>query len=164
MQDNTRWNFVLGVVDLFLMRKTDASAMGNSFASNNMWDNAHRPEQMFTVSYLAELKPDWTIKTEYPVNKLTLDGKPYRPAILDIAVLQPRKIAIRLNGGYHRVSERQQLKDEFQKKSLEQAGWQVIDIDDHMYPTLFKVSAKSSDKTLKLATEELDHIAYKNKI
>ena len=138
----------------------DASVVGNSFASKNMWDSAHRPEQLFTVSYLADLNPKWTIKTEYPVKDLSVDGKPYRPCTLDIVVTQPRKIAIRLNGAYHFVSARQELKDELQKVALEQAGWRVVDLDHHMLPYLFKVKKTSSEKTFKLATEELDFIKW----
>ena len=130
--------------------------MANSFANKNMWDSAHRPEQMFTVNYLAELNPDWTIKTEFPVKDLEVDGKPYRSCVLDIA--------IRLNGAYHFSSSRQELKDELQKVALEQIGWKVVDLDHHMLPYLFKVKKSSSDKTFKLATEELDFIVTKEKI
>lgn len=138
--------------------------MGNSFASNNMWDSAHRPEQTFTLYYLADNFPEWTIETEYLVKNLTLDGAKRPNCTLDIAVRSPEKIAIRLNGGYHFASERQELKDEFQKIALEQKGWKVVDIDHHMYPNLFKVKKTSSDKTLKLAEEELDFIVTKNKL
>jgi len=149
------------VVDPILMKRMAVNVMGNKFASENMWDSSHRPEQLFTVKYIADEYPDWTIKTEYPVGNLSVDGKPYRTCILDIAVTQPRKIAIRLNGGYHFTSSRQELKDELQKIALEQVGWQVLDLDHHMLPWLFKVKKSSSKKTLKLATEELDFIATK---
>ena len=142
------------------MRKMDAIVVGNSFATKNMWDSAHRPEQLFTVSYLADLNPKWTIKTEHLVTNLTLDGAKRPNATLDIAVTSPEKIAIRMNGAYHFISARQELKDEFQKLSLEQAGWKVVDLDHHMLPYLFKVKKTSSDKTFKLATEELDFIKW----
>lgn len=132
----------------------------NDFARKGMWDSAHRPEQMFTLNYLADNNPDWTIKTEFLVTKLTMDGSPRPNATLDIAVLSPIRIAIRLNGGYHFSSGRQGLKDEFQKISLEQAGWRVVDLNSYMLPSLFKVKKTSSDKTLKLATEELDSIKW----
>ncbi len=134
--------------------------VGNSFATKNMWDSAHRPEQTFTLYYLADKYPDWTIKTEYLVSKLTLDGDPRPNATLDIAVISPKKIAIRMNGAYHFVSARQELKDEFQKICLEQAGWEVVDLDHHMLPYLFKVKKTSSDTTLNKATEELDFIKW----
>lgn len=129
-----------------------------------MWDSAHRPEQTFTLYYLADEFPEWTIKTEYLVKDLTLDGAPRPNATLDIAVIYPKKIAIRMNGGYHFSSARQELKDEFQKIALEQKGWQVVDLDHYMLPYLFKVKKSSSEKTLKLATEELDFIVSKIKI
>jgi len=140
--------------------KKDVIVVGNSFATKNMWDSDYRPEQMFTLQYLADNNPKWIIKTEHLVTKLTLDGSKRPNATLDIAVTSPEKIAIRLNGAYHFVSARQELKDEFQKISLEQAGWEVVDLDHHMLPYLFRVKKTSSDKTLKLAIEELDFIVW----
>ncbi len=118
-----------------------------------MWDSSNRPEQKFVVDYLKTLFPDWKIQTEYRINDLKIDGKPYRNCILDIAILN-KKIAIRLNGGYHRVSGRQGTKDAFQMIALEQMGWRVVDFDDHQMPNLFK--KKKNDTTIKLAKDEIN--------
>lgn len=135
------------------MKKKAVNVMGNDFARKNMWDNSYRPEQIFVRDYLSQKYPDVKIKLEHTVSNLTLDGKPYRKCILDIAILD-KKIAIRLNGGYHHVSSRQQTKDEFQKDSLEEAGWTVLDFDSYKMPNLFK--SKYNDKTLKLVTDEIE--------
>lgn len=126
--------------------------MGNEFARKNMWESDYRPEQLFTRDFLSELHPEWVIKTEYPIDRLTLDGKPWRPCRLDIAIIDI-KMAIRLNGGYHFSSGVQRNKDEYQKEALKQAGWHVFDFDSHMMPNLFK--KKKSEETVKLAQEEI---------
>ena len=126
--------------------------MTNQFMRKNVWDNEYRPEQMFARDYLAELNEKWTIKTEYPVLGLTIDGKQWRKCVLDIAIMDP-KIAVRLNGGYHFASGVQRNKDEFQKEALIQAGWVVVDFDSFMMPNLFK--KKKNDETVKLAKEEM---------
>ena len=118
-----------------------------------MWDSEYRPEQLFVRDFLAKTYPDWIIRTEYPVKNLTLDGEKRPNATLDLAVIQPKKIAIRLNGGYHYSSDRQRLKDEFQKISLEQAGWEVWDLDHEIFVNVWK--KKKSEATVKLAEEEL---------
>jgi len=102
-----------------------------------MWDSSNRPEQKFVVDYLKTIFPSWKVETEYPINDLEIDGTAYRRCVLDIAITN-LKIAIRLNGGYHRVSSRQRNKDEFQKIALGQKGWKVIDFDDQMSPNIFK--------------------------
>jgi very-short-patch-repair endonuclease len=128
------------------------NVMANDFARRNMWDSEYRPEQRFARDFLAKLHPEWTIKLELPVNKLTVDGKPAKNCVLDIAVTS-HKIAVRLNGGYHHASSRQQTKDEFQKEALIQAGWKVLDFDSYMMPNLFK--NKKNEETVKLAEEEI---------
>lgn len=133
-------------------RRTVVSAMGNDFARRNMVDTEYRPEQRFTRDFLFKLHPEWAIKLELPVNKLTIDGKPARPCILDIAVTN-EKIAIRLNGGYHHVSDRQQTKDFYQKEALIQAGWRVLDFNDYDMPNTWK--KKKNEETVKLAEEEI---------
>lgn len=138
------------------MTKRVATAdMANDFARKNMWDSSYRPEQMFVRDYLNKKYPNTIIKLEYTVNGLTVDGKPYRKCILDIAV-PSKKIAIRLNGGYHHISSRQQTKDEYQKYALEESGWKVLDFDDYKMPYLFK--AKYNDKTLKLVEQEVEQM------
>ncbi len=127
--------------------------MGNEFARKNMWDSEYRPEQLFTRDYIMKKHPSLDVKLEYPQSKLELDGKPYRKCILDIAI-PSRKIAIRLNGGYHFSSSRQGLKDEFQKEALSQAGWNVIDFDSHKMPNLFK--QKYNGKTIESVEEEIE--------
>lgn len=134
------------------MRMKDANVMVSDFIRKNMWDSGHRPEQLFTRNFLAQLQPTWKIKSEYRISNLTIDGAKARMCVLDIAVPQ-HKIAIRLNGGYHFSSDKQIGKDEFQREALEQAGWRVIDLDHHMMPNLFK--KKKSNETVKLAEEEL---------
>lgn len=129
------------------------SVMGNEFARKNMWDSSYRPEQIFTRDYLAKKYPEFTITLEYMVKNLTIDGNPAKPCTLDIAITD-KKIAIRLNGGYHHASGRQQTKDEYQKEALIQAGWTVLDFDDHMVPNLFK--KKKNAETVKLAEEEIE--------
>lgn len=118
-----------------------------------MWDSSHRPEQMFARDFLAVYYDTWKIKTEYRVSNLKLDGKPYKSCTLDIAVLEPKKIAIRLNGGYHFSSSLQRTKDEFQKEALIQAGWIVVDFDHHKMPNLFK--KKKDEETIKFAKLEI---------
>lgn len=122
-----------------------------------MWDNSHRPEQLFTRDFLKQLFPNSIIETEYPINNLKIDGKPYRRCILDIAI-KDKKWAIRLNGEYHN-GKTQTIKDEYQKIALEQAGWKVIDFDYFMMPNLFK--KKKNDKVIVLAKEEINNILEK---
>jgi len=100
--------------------------MGNEFARKNMWDSDYRPEQLFVRDFLATLHPNWKIKTEYVISKLTLDDKPYRSCKPDIAI-PAEKLIIRVNGMYHYTSDVQRTKDGFQKEALIQAGWKVID-------------------------------------
>ena len=119
-----------------------------------MWDSSHRPEQMFVRNWLADKHPTWKIKTEYRVTNLSIDEKPYKDCTLDIAVLDPKRIAIRLNGGYHFSSGLQETKDEFQEEALIQSGWEVIDLDHHILEHTF--SRKWDEKTVKLACEELE--------
>ena len=118
----------------------------------NMTESEYRPEQLFVRDFLADTHPFWKVRSEYKVRGLKIDGKPYRKCILDIAIPKD-KIAIRLNGGYHFASDRQRIKDEFQKDALEQAGWKVYDFDDHKMPNLFK--KKKKVETIKLAKEEI---------
>ncbi len=118
-----------------------------------MVDSDYRPEQMFARDYIEEKHPDWVIKLEYPINNLTIDGKPTKPCTLDIAIPK-EKIAIRLNGGYHFSSGRQELKDELQKEALIQDGWKVVDFDHYKMINLFK--KKKNEETIKLAKEEVD--------
>lgn len=134
------------------MRKRAVNVMANDFARKNMWNDSYRPEQIFTRDFLINKYPNIKIKLEYRVSGLTLDGKPYRGSVLDIAI-PDKKIGIRLNGGYHHVSSRQQLKDEFQKEALEQAGWNIVDFNDYSMPNLFK--GKYDDKRIKLIEEEI---------
>ncbi len=145
-------NYVSDVVVPIQMRMTGVNVMANNFARRNMWDSDYRQEQIFTRDFLAKLYPEWEIKQEYPVKNLTIDGKRARPCILDIAV--PKEmIAIRLNGEYHFTSGRQQLKDEFQKEALQQAGWDVLDFDCFKMINLFKKNKK--EETVKLAEGEI---------
>lgn len=135
------------------MKKKDVIVvMANDFARKNMWDDSYRPEQIFTRDYIGEYYPELKVKLEYRVSNLTLDGKPYRGSVLDIAIPE-KMIGIRLNGGYHHVSSRQQLKDELQKEALKQAGWTIVDFNDYKMPNLFK--GKYSDKNIKLVENEI---------
>jgi hypothetical protein len=118
-----------------------------------MWESSHRPEQMFTRDYLAGVHPSWKIRLEYRVTNLKIDGEPYKDATVDIIILKPYRIAVRLNGGYHFSSGLQETKDEFQKDALIQAGWWVFDLDHHMMPNLF--NKKWDKETVKLAETEL---------
>jgi very-short-patch-repair endonuclease len=127
--------------------------MSKDFARKGMWDSEYRPEQIFVRDFLANRNITLKINLEYPIRNLKIDGKPYRKCILDIAIPE-KKVAIRLNGGYHHVSSRQQLKDELQKEALEQLGWKVLDFDSYKMPYLFK--AKYNDKTVKLVVEEIE--------
>ena len=127
--------------------------MNKDFARKGMWDSEYRPEQIFVRDFIAIQNITIKINLEYHVKNLKIDGKPYRKCILDIA-LPEKKIGIRLNGGYHHVSSRQQLKDELQKEALEQSGWKVLDFDSYKMPYLFK--AKYNDKTVKLVVEEIE--------
>lgn len=127
--------------------------MVNSFITKNMVDTDYRPEQIFARDYIAEKYPDWIQKLEYKMYNLTLDDVKYRNCILDIAITN-KKIAIRLNGGYHFSSGRQELKDELQKEALKQDGWRVVDFDHYKMPNLFK--KKKNEETIKLAREEVD--------
>ena len=111
--------------------------MNKDFARKGMWDSEYRPEQIFVRDYIASENITLKINLEYPIRDLKIDGKPYRKCILDIAIPE-KKVAIRLNGGYHHVSSRQQLKDELQKEALEQLGWKVVDFDSYRMPHLFK--------------------------
>jgi len=126
--------------------------MSKDFARKGMWDSDYRPEQIFVRDYLASTNLTWKIVLEYPVKNLKIDGKPYRKCILDIAVPE-NKLGIRLNGGYHHVSSRQQLKDELQKEALQQIGWKIVDFDSYKMPYLFKT--KYNEKTVKLVIEEI---------
>ncbi len=126
--------------------------MANDFARKNMWDSDYRQEQLFTRDFLAQLYPEWKIELEYPIRNLTVDGRPARGCILDIAIPKER-IAIRLNGAYHFTSGRQEIKDEFQKEALQQAGWDVLDFDHFKMINLFKKNKK--EETVKLAEGEI---------
>lgn len=127
-----------------------------------MWDSSYRPEQTFTRDFLANLYPLTIIKTEYAVRNLTIDGKPAKPCTLDLAMPE-KKIAIRLNGGYHFSSNRQESKDEMQKEALKQAGWTVWDFDSYKMVNLFK--KKKNLETVKLAWQEIsDYIERFNKM
>ena len=119
-----------------------------------MWDDSYRPEQLFTRDILSELHPDWEISVEYVIKKLTLDGIPYRGCKPDIAVVK-EKIIIRLNGGYHFASDLQMTKDDNQREALKQAGWTVIDFNHYKMVNLFKLNKSKSEKTIKLAKEEI---------
>ena len=119
---------------------------------SNMTESEYRQEQIFVRDFLNTIHPKWVIKLEYKVRGLKLDGKPYRRCVLDIAIPKS-KIAVRLNGGYHFSSSRQETKDEFQKEALHQAGWIVVDFDHHKMPNLFK--KKKKKETVKLAEEEI---------
>lgn len=119
-----------------------------------MWDNSNRPEQLFVVAHLRQKYPNWNIQTEYPVNNLFLDDKPFGRCILDIAIPY-KKIGIRMNGGYHHVSKRQSDKDEYQKTALQQSGWKIFDFDDFMMPNVFK--KKKNEATIKLAINEIEN-------
>lgn len=130
------------------------NVVANDFARKNMWDSEYRPEQLFVRDYLASNNITLKIILEYPIRNLLLDGKPYRKCILDIAMPE-KKIGIRLNGGYHHVSSRQQTKDEFQKEALKQMGWKIVDFDSYKMPYLFK--AKYNDKTVKFVIEEIEN-------
>lgn len=141
--------------------------MSKSIINSKDWDDSYRPEQYFTRDVLSEKYPSLVIKTEFQVKNLTLDGKPYRNCKPDITIPE-KKIIIRINGMYHYTSSRQQLKDEFQKKALEQAGWYVIDFDCRKMETLFKLKRSSTEITLKLALEEVEfeldkHETFKEK-
>lgn len=120
----------------------------NDFQRKNMWDSDYRPEQIIVNNYILDKFPNLTTKMEFKL-KLELDGKHYRQCKLDIAI-PSKKIGIRLNGGYHFNSNRQETKDEFQKEALRQMGWSVIDLDHYNLPNLFK-----KKKTLKLIEDEL---------
>ena len=126
--------------------------MTNDFMRRNMTESEYRQEQLFVRDFLSKIHPEWVIMLEHKISGLKVDGKPYRRCILDIAI-QSTRVAIRLNGGYHFASSRQETKDEFQKESLEQAGWKVIDFDHHKMPNLFK--KKKNIETIKLAEEEI---------
>lgn len=126
--------------------------MGNSYARRNMWDSDYRPEQLLTRDILNELYPKLTIKLEFFIENLTLDGKPYRSSKPDI-VISSKKIIIRLNGMYHYTSARQADKDFYQRNALEQAGWEVIDFDCRKMENLYK--NHWTEKTFKLAREEI---------
>jgi hypothetical protein len=117
-----------------------------------MWDNEYRPEQKFVRDFLANLYPKWIIKQEFPVNNLSIDGKPAKYCTLDIA-MPKEMIAVRLNGGYHFASGRQRNKDEFQREALEQAGWWVWDFDHFKMINLF--SKDWDEETVKLAEVEI---------
>ncbi len=136
--------------------------MSKAIINSKDWDDSYRPEQYFTRDFLAEKYPFLEIKTEFHIKGLTLDGKPYRNCKPDIAVVE-KKLIIRINGMYHYKSPRQQLKDEFQKKALEQAGWYVIDFDCRTMEYLFRVKRKSSDTTLNKAMEEIEKVLGKHK-
>jgi len=122
------------------------------FIRKNMWDSSYRPEQMFTRDFLAKLFPKLTIKTEYPVRKLKIDGKQYKNCTLDIAI-PSLLIAIRLNGAYHFNSSLQETKDEFQKEALKQAGWKVVDFNHFKMKNLF--AKRPNPETVKLAESEI---------
>jgi very-short-patch-repair endonuclease len=136
------------------MKRKAVNVVANDFARKNMWDSEYRPEQLFVRDYLASNNITLKIILEYPIRNLLLDGKPYRKCILDIAMPE-KKIGIRLNGGYHHVSSRQQTKDEFQKEALKQMGWKIVDFDSYKMPYLFK--AKYNDKTVKFVIEEIEN-------
>ena len=131
-----------------------------SIIAGKDWDNSYRPEQYMIRDFLADRYPELDIKTELVLNKLTLDGKPYRGSKPDIAIVK-EKIIIRINGMYHYTSSHQQLKDEFQKIALQQAGWYVIDFDCRIMNNLFKHN--KSEKTFKLATAEIEFELAKHK-
>lgn len=124
----------------------------NDWMRKNVWDSDYRPEQLFVRDYLAELHPDWIIKTEYGVSGLSIDGRPHPSCKPDIAV-PAENLIIRLNGMYHYTSDGQRNKDEYQKIALEQAGWTVIDFDCRKMENLFK--KKKNEETIKLAREEV---------
>jgi len=129
---------------------------GSHFIRENMSDSDYRPEQIFVRDFLPKcFKLPIILDLEYRISGLTIDGKPYRSAVLDIAVFLSivGQLAIRLNGGYHFVSTKQRTKDDFQKTALEQAGWEVVDFNDYDMPNLFK--KKRSTETDKLAEEEI---------
>lgn len=124
----------------------------NKFAKRGMWESEYRPEQTFARDFISTLKTDWIIKTEYVTPNLMVDGKAWRKCTLDIAVVSPIKIAIRLNGGYHFSSGSQQNKDEFQKEALKQAGWIVVDFNSFNMPNLF---GEKNKETVILAEKEI---------
>ena len=127
--------------------------MPNQFARKNMTQSDYRDEQFFVRDWLAEKYPDLIIKSEYRIDKLTLEGKPWRGCVLDIAI-PSKKIAIRLNGGYHFNSTKQRSRDDFQLEALKEGGWTVFDLDHYKMGCLFK--KKKNDETIKCAKLELE--------
>jgi very-short-patch-repair endonuclease len=111
----------------------------NYFINKNMGEacnTEYRKEQVKTTNILRNIYPQLKIVQEYEVYDLTLDGTPTSHCVLDIAI-PSKKIAIRLMGGIHQVSKSRIRKDEFQKESLLESGWKVIDMIADEYPNLW---------------------------
>ena len=93
---------------------------GKKFIDKNMASGQkdYRPEQMKTTKVLRMEFPDLDIRQEYRVSCLKIDGHGVAPAVLDIAILNP-KIAIRMMGEIHQGSKRVRMKDQYQMYALE---------------------------------------------
>ena len=129
---------------------------GKKFIDKNMASGQkdYRPEQMKTTKVLRTEFPDLDVRQEYRVSYLKIDGHGVAPAVLDIAIMNP-KIAIRMMGEIHQGSKRVRMKDQYQMYALEEAGWKVIDMIKDEFPAVWSKS-KKEDKLNEAKQEILD--------
>ena len=129
---------------------------GKKFIDKNMASGQkdYRPEQMKTTKGLRTEFPDLDIRQEYRVSYLKIDGHGVAPAVLDIAILNP-KLAIRMMGEIHQGAKRVRMKDQYHMYALEEAGWKVIDLIKDEFPAVWSKS-KKEDKLNEAKKEILD--------
>ncbi len=102
----------------------------------------YRSEEVFAYETIVEyaskiLKVKPVIKMQYEIRELDeVDGLTVDYCCPDIAILEPTKVAIRLNGQIHENKKRR-LKDEDQRIVLEGNGWKVLDFWFYDMPNLY---------------------------
>ena len=111
----------------------------------------YRSEEVFAYETIVEyatqmLKTKPVIKMQYELRNLNeVDGLKVDYCCPDIVILEPTKVAIRLNGQIHENRQRR-IKDEDQRIVLEGNGWIVLDFWFYDMPNLYD-SLKTKKKT-----------------
>ena len=119
----------------------------------------YRSEEVFAYETIVEyatqiLKTKPVIKMQYEIRNLKeVDGLKVDYCCPDIVILEPTKVAIRLNGQIHENKKRR-IKDEDQRIVLEGNGWIVLDFWFYDMPNLYD-SCKTSKKTTDAVFEVL---------
>lgn len=115
-----------------------------------------RPEQLWAGDIIKACLPQgYRFFYELELTDLhDVDGFRAKFCKPDIALTsQHRKVAIRLNGGYHNKKS-QKMKDANQRIILEGNGWDVVDFNYEEMPNLW-TSNRSDKKIRNLATAEV---------